>query len=172
MAILPMRLAVGLLVGAVLCILSLIDIRVALVITLIVAPLKILLETEFAPARELPIDIGQIALFATFGIWMARAVAARQRLNLTWTPMYVPLVLFLLAASLSLWNSAQPWSTLKELLLWIEMLAMVALVVALMRESGADFQIGWLVGGLIAAGCVQAVIGIYEFRGGSGAPHL
>src|SRR5258708_36680377 len=48
------------------------------------------------------------------------------------------------------------------------MLVIAALVVSLMEPG----NLGWIVAGLIAAGVVQALIGIYEFRGGSGSPDL
>ncbi|MEP7286196.1 MAG: O-antigen ligase family protein [Chloroflexota bacterium] len=168
LAVLPLQLALAGLLLALLCILSLIDTRVALIVTLVIAPLKILTETELPFAHQIPLDIGQIALICTFGIWLTRSIADNRRLNLRWTPMIVPLVVIIVTAALSLWSSFALWSTLKELFLWVEMLAMVVLVVSLMGEGSAE----WLVVGLVAAGCVQAIIGIYEFRGGSGATHL
>src|SRR5258708_21807949 len=48
------------------------------------------------------------------------------------------------------------------------MLVIAALVVSLMEPG----NLGWIVAALIASGVVQALIGIYEFRGGSGAPSL
>ncbi len=151
-----------------LLILSLIDLRVALLATLTVAPLKVLTETEFPPARALPLDIGQLILLATLGIWLARSIAERRQLGLSWTPIYAPVILFTLAASLSLWVSLSPTQTYKELIQWIEILAMIALTVSLMRQ----YHPGWIAGVLIAAAAVQALIGVYEFLGGSGAPHL
>jgi len=151
-----------------LLILSLIDLRVALLATLTLAPLKVLTETEFPPARDLPLDVGQLLLLATLGIWLARSIAERRQLGIAWTPVYIPVILFTLAASLSLWVSLSPTQTYKELIQWIEILALIALTVSLMRQ----YHPGWIAGVLIAAAAVQALIGVYEFLGGSGAPHL
>lgn len=120
--------ALALLLGL-LGVLSLIDLRVALVVTLTVAPLKALIETE--SRIDWPLDIGQLAFLALIGIWLARSIAARRRLDLPWTPLYVPVGLFVLAASFSLWGALSPGSALTELLKWIEMLAMIGVVVSL-----------------------------------------
>ena len=170
-ALLSWQTALLILVIAILFVGSLIDTRVALVTTLVIAPLKILLETEVPFTKELPVDIGQIALFVTVSIWLARAIATRKRLALPWTPMYVPLLLFVDTAALSLWNTVALPSTLKELIVFAEMIVLVALVVSLMRTHGLK-AVTWIVVGLIASGVVQALLGIYEFRGGSGVASL
>ena len=170
-ALLSWQTALLILVIAILLVGSLIDTRVALVTTLVIAPLKILLETEVPFTKELPVDIGQIALFVTVSIWLARAIATRKRLALPWTPMYVPLLLFVGAAALSLLDTVALPSTLKELVVFAEMIVLVALVVSLMRTNGLK-AVSWIVVGLIASGVVQALLGIYEFRGGSGAASL
>jgi putative inorganic carbon (hco3(-)) transporter len=165
-ALLPPIVSLSVLGVTALGILSLIDLRVALLVTLTVAPLKTLIETE--SRLSLPLDVGQLALAATLGIWLARSIAQHRCLNLIWTPIYVPIILFTLAASLSLWVALSPGSTLSELLKWVEILAVIALVVSLMGEHGPD----GIVAALIVAGAVQAIIGLYQFGGGSGAPHL
>jgi putative inorganic carbon (HCO3(-)) transporter len=178
--------ALVLLIGL-LGVLSLIDLRVALVVTLTVAPLKALMETE--SRVDWPLDIGQLAFLALIGIWLARSIAARRRLDLLWTPVYVPVGLFALAASFSLWVALSPGNTLTELLKWMEMLAMIGLVVSLMvgRASlpaplhfgfthrhlgGGANNLHWMVGALILSAVIQGLIGLYQFFGGSGAAHL
>jgi putative inorganic carbon (hco3(-)) transporter len=170
-ALLSWQASLFLMVLAILFVGSLIDTRVALITTLVIAPLKVLLETEVPFARELPVDIGQIALFATVSIWLARSIATRKRLALCWTPMFVPMLLFLGAAALSLWNTVALPTTLKELVGFSEMIVLVALVVSLMSTNGLNV-VNWIVVGLIASGVVQALIGIFEFSGGSGDASL
>ncbi len=167
-AVLPPALALAGLAVGVLAVLSLIDLRIALVAALTVAPLKTLIETESPLA--LPLDVGQLALLATLGLWLARSIAARRRLDLVWTPVFIPVMLFTLAASLSLWVALSPGGTLTELLKWIEILAMIALVVSLMREHNGNAD--GIVAAIILSAVAQAIIGVYQFRGGSGAPHL
>ena len=57
---------------------------------------------------------------------------------------------------------------MSEMLKWIEMLLLVLIVLDLGREDAGP---GSRLGRVLAA-VLQAMIGLYEFRGGSGAPHL
>lgn len=162
----PPSVSLPILGGAALLILSLIDLRAALFALLIFAPFKALIETE--SAIQLPLDIGQILLILTLGLWAMKSVAARRSLGLTYSPIYPPLLVFLFAAALSLLQSVLVAATLNELIKWAQLTLMVALSIALATEFG----VGWLVAALMASGCVQALVGVYQFQGGSGAPHL
>ncbi len=168
-ALLPPDLSLLVLVAVILGVFSLIEPRVALLVTLAIAPLKTLIETE--SRLTLPLDIGQIAFAATLAMWLARSIAAR-RLDLHWTPVYMPVMLFTLAASLSLWVALSLGSTLTELLKWFEILAMSVLTVSLARDHDTNRGFHWIATALILSAVIQAVIGVYEFFGGSGAGHL
>lgn len=168
LALLPLELAVAALTLAILIVVSLIDIRAAIIITLVISPLKILTESEIQFARDLPIDIGQIAFLFVVVIWLAKSIAANRKISIPYTPILIPVMLMLIAVAFSLWNTVALWSTVKELAQWAEIAVMLILVVSAIRNG----DISWLVIGLVAAGCAQALIGIYQFRGGSGAPHL
>ncbi len=180
-AVLPWQTSLLILALAIVILGGLIDTRIALIATLILGPLKILLETEIPFFQGIP-DVGQLALALTLVSWFVGAIvnrsANRRSLGLRWTPMIVPLALFLLAAAFSLWDTFAVLTTLKELLIFAEMLVMVVLVVALTDGSDNNYYrnrnrtITWIVAGLIASGVVQALIGIYEFRGGSGSADL
>lgn len=74
----PLSTALAILGGAALIVISLIDVRAALFALLIFAPFKALIETE--SAVQLPIDIGQIVLIMTLGIWAMKSIAARRSL--------------------------------------------------------------------------------------------
>jgi O-antigen ligase len=161
-ALLPLSVSAFALAAAILLIGTIIDLRIGLILTLVTAPLNVLLQTE----TQVPLH--QIPLILTLAIWLAREITLRRRLEIAWTPLYLPIGLFTLAASLSLWVSLSPIGTLTELLKWVEMLVMIAFTLAIGREYGED----WIVGGLVLSAVVQAIIGIYQFDGGSGAPHL
>jgi O-antigen ligase len=60
--------------------------------------------------------------------------------------------------------SASAW--ISEFLKWIE-IGLLVLIVLELRHRWT-----WIVFGGVLAGVLQALIGLYEFRGGSGAPHL
>jgi putative inorganic carbon (hco3(-)) transporter len=165
---LPLPAAIAILVAGTLLVGALIDTRVAVITTLVIAPLKVLTETQLPITKTLPLDIGQITLLLTAAIWIAKSIASKRTLNLPRTPIVIPVIIFILGASLSLWGTVQLWDSFKELLIWVEMLLMILMIGSLMRTTGA----WWITAGLVMAGCAQAIVGIYEFRGGSGAAHL
>lgn len=151
---------------AVLLVLALIEPKAGVVILLLLAPLKALFETE--TAYPLPLDVGQIALAAVVICWLLNRIARREPLALRGSPVQIPLLLFTLAAALSLPGAISVGTGLEELLKWIEMILLVSFCRALYRRQ----DVHWLVFALILAGGIQATIGLYEFFGGSGAAHL
>ncbi|HRE47511.1 MAG TPA: hypothetical protein PLD47_07280 [Aggregatilineales bacterium] len=124
--LLPPLPALVLIGGMGLLIVTLIDPRIGLTVTLIVAPLKTLIETE--AALKLPLDVGQIALLITLAAWLMRSIADQRRIGLRWSGVYLPLCAFLFAAALSLWGAVSPSATVNELIKWVEILLVMALV--------------------------------------------
>lgn len=161
-----------------LLVISLIDLRAALILTLTLAPLKALIETESRIA--LPLDIGQIALLLTLGLWALRMVVERrtlpagESLRLRWSPALLPVLAFTFAAALSLWSAWSPGVTINELIKWLEVLLVMALVISISKTGSAQRAggVAWVAAAVLVGAVVQAMIGIYEFGGGSGAPHL
>jgi putative inorganic carbon (hco3(-)) transporter len=171
-AVLPLQVAVLVLIVTVLIVSSLIDTQVAVVMALVLGPLKILTETEILFFRELPIDIGQITFLWLVAVWLMKSIAARRRL-FVFAPTLIPVLMIVFVAFLSAWNSVALWSTMKEVVQWAEVAVILVICVSLMRsENSGQGNPSWLVNGILAAAAAQAVIGIYEFRGGSGAAHL
>lgn len=167
-AILPPGTALIVLASAILFVLSLIDLRVALIVLLTASPLKVLFDTELPRFTSAEFDIGQILLIATLCIWIARSIALRRRLDLRWSGVFIPIITLIMTASLTLWTTFDARHTLKELILWSQILLMMAFVLSLTRNG----SLGWIVAALITGAVVQAGIGLYEFLGGSGAAHL
>jgi putative inorganic carbon (HCO3(-)) transporter len=168
-ALMPADLAFVVLVIVILSVFSLIDLRSALLITLTIAPFKALIETE--SRLVLPLDVGQLLFLGILAIWMARSIAVRRSLGFVWTPVFVPIVLFTLTASLSLWTAISPGATINELLKWVEILAMCALVMSLLAEKPRR-NLFVVTGILLLSAVIQMGIGLYQFLGGSGAAHL
>ncbi|HLA44766.1 MAG TPA: O-antigen ligase family protein, partial [Aggregatilineales bacterium] len=87
------------------------------------------------------------------------------------TPFQIPreisiaLLVFIFTASLSLWTAYSAGAVIKELLKWIQMLVLVVILANSPRWE-------WAVFGVVLSAALQAVIGIWEFLGGSGAAHL
>ena len=138
----------------------------ALVAMLIISPMKALIETEIG--ATLPLDIGQIALMLAIGIWTLRRVSFAQPLhNPLHLPLFIPISLFVFATLLSVPNAYSTGAAINEWLKWVEILILIYII--------ADTRLirwEWLVFGLLMAGATQSLVGLYEFRGGSGAPHL
>jgi O-antigen ligase len=137
----------------------------ALVILLIVAPMRTLIATE-APGL-LPLDIGQLALGLLIAAWGTAAVVRTRALpSLLPSPIFIPLLGFVTAAGLSAFAAWSMSAWLTEWLKWLQILLLLALCLSIAR----DWE--WILFGLVAAGVANALIGIYEFFGGSGALHL
>ncbi len=139
----------------------------AVSILLILAPLRTLIATE--AQFNLPLDIGQIALTVTLGAWVLhRLVFQRQLPRLYWSPVYIPLLFFITLIALTAFNAAFLNAWLNEWLKWIQVLILVGFTLDLARQQRWQ----WLLFGLTLSGLANAIIGIYEFFGGSGADHL
>ena len=163
----PVNNVIELLAVLVLVLLAIITPLTPLVALLILAPLRTLIATE-APS-QFPFDIGQVG-FAGFLLSYAlfRAVRQQQIVNFTWTPLYLLLGIFLVLSGLSAFNATSLTAWLNEWLKWAQMVVLIGLVMNL--ADAGKWQ--WLIFGLIAAGLANALIGGYEFLGGSGALHL
>ncbi|MBN1966242.1 MAG: O-antigen ligase family protein [Anaerolineae bacterium] len=164
--LLPLDLAAFGLALAVLVLLAIIEPVNGIVILLLVAPLKALIETE--ATIDLPLDVGQIALLCALLAWAANRIILRRPIRLEGSAVQLPLLLIVGAALLSLPGALSASAVITETLKWTEMLVLVSLCLVLFRRATVE----WLVFALVLAGALQASIGLYEFFGGSGAEHL
>lgn len=106
---------------------------------------------------------------ALLGVWIVNRIARGQTLITKWkTPLTIPLLGFLVIISLTSFNAASLSSWLNECLKWVQMLVLITLVFNLLPQRRWE----WLILILAVAGIANAVVGIYEFFGGSGALHL
>ncbi len=165
-ALLPLSVSLSLLGAIALATLVLIEPMGAVMLLVIVAPLKALIDTE-APGA-LPLEIGQLALFGVVVIWVVARVASGQQIWLPTSVVQIPIAVFVAVVALTIPGALAPGSALAETLKWVAILLLISLCLALFARRDA----GWLVFGIVLAGGVQAVAGLYEFFGGSGAEHL
>jgi putative inorganic carbon (HCO3(-)) transporter len=145
---------------------ALIEPLVGLLATLLLGILAAWLRAEL-PA--LPALIAMPVLALTFGAWLARG-AARRDLRLRHAPVLIPLLLFVGAALLSLWDAVElPVYGLPELLKWLQVVAVFWLVV----DHVEGRRLPWLVGGLLFIAALEAVLGLWQFGlRGSGPDHF
>lgn len=137
----------------------------ALSVVLIVSPLRALIETE--SAFNLPADIGQLT-FAGFGfLWIAGQVShQRSLIRLRHSPAILALVGYIAITGVTVFvaHSVGAWMTE-----WIKWLVVLSLVIVVLDR---DAMWEWLLLAVVAAATANAVVGVYIFFGGSGAPHL
>ncbi len=161
----PVLVAGGGLVLAALGLLVIVEPALALVLMLGVAPLKTLFATE-APVA-LPADIGQISFALAVFAWMVWRVITRRWVPLPRSRVLAAVIGIMVAFSPSLFAAASTGAWLSEFLKWIE----IALLVVIVLDLGRD-RWSWAAAGIVVAAALQALIGVYEYLGGSGAPHL
>ncbi len=141
--------------------------QAALLPLLILAPLRVLIDTE--AGLNFPLDIGQVFFLAWLIFWGLHHVVLRRRLPRLWlSPVAIAVLIFLLVAGLSLFNAVSVSAWLREWLKWLS----VALVILIVGSSMQDRSWRWPVRALLLSGAVNATIGLYQFFGGSGALHF
>ncbi|MBC6935719.1 MAG: O-antigen ligase domain-containing protein [Chloroflexi bacterium] len=139
----------------------------AVIFLLVLAPLRTLIATE--AAFQLPLDIGQILFALLIGAWAVnRIVVEPRRLRFAGTPVSVAIILFLCVTALTAFNAVSIGAWVNEWLKWLQMLIMIVLAF----DLAGDSRWHWLVFGLVLSGLANALVGLYEFFGGSGALHL
>jgi O-antigen ligase len=163
----PLVTSFAFLVLAGLALLTLITPLAALTATLVIAPIRTLFATE--STVKLPLDIGQIGLIVVLGVWVLDSLARRRALpRLRWSTLFIPVMLFAIAGGLSAFSALSLGAWLNEWLKWVQILVLMA--VSLSLAARREWEI--LLFGLVLAGLTNALIGLYEFFGGSGALHL
>jgi len=95
--------------------------------------------------------------------WLIQMAAQRQ-IRLPHPPLLLSFLLFLGAMLASLPGALSLKVALKELIKWGSMLAAYLFVAACVERR----HLGWLVAAMLAAGCGQALLGIYQFLSGQG----
>lgn len=139
----------------------------ALVITTLIRPqITLYLMALAIPFGSLyEVSLGGITVGATEGLiglaiaaWLARTVALRE----TWheTPkLVIPMALFVLVSLFSLVNARSLPFAAKEIVKWVETLAVMVFVALAVPAQ----ERRWIVACLLLAGIAQALLGAYQF---------
>ncbi|MDY7039579.1 MAG: O-antigen ligase family protein [Chloroflexota bacterium] len=163
-ALLPLTWAAALIVGSIVLVIVLVHPQVALYLLIFAVP--------FGSVREL--DVGGITVGAAeglialvFGAWLARMIAAR-RVRPRWPPLTLPLLLFIGVILLTLPGALSIKFAAKEIIKWVEVLAIYLFVAnALTRRQAMVAVIA-----LLGAGVGQALLGAYQFFRQVGPEHF
>ncbi len=145
--------------------------RTAVIILTLIEPLSglfaALLTGPLGATEARLLDSGQFYLLLSLLAWLAHGLRMR-RLFVPRTFLALPLALFTGVAAVSVINAPSYSFGLRELLKWVEILAIMLLVVdrvtiwqARYRQRGS--AVVWLLVALFAAGLSQAALGIYQF---------
>ena len=109
-------------------------------------------------AGGMRISPAQVILAGVLLAWLVRMAALRQ-IRLPHPPLLLPLLLLLGAMLASLLGALSLGLALKEMIKWGSMVVAYLFVAACVERKYA----GWLMGAMLAAGCGQALLGIYQF---------
>jgi O-antigen ligase len=142
----------------------------ALMLMAVLSPLKVLVATE--SAFQLPLDIGQFAFAGFLLAWgvdqAVRKTGTEHTVRFQWSPVYLPAIVFTLVGGLTAFSAQSISVWLTEWLKWL----VILIIMAVVNHLNCRRQWHWLVAGLMVAGLANAIVGLYEFFGGSGALHL
>lgn len=182
LVLLPLQSAILLVAGAAVILLTIVQPLFGLALALLAGPFGAL---EQLLSGSSSLDSGQLLLFLTFAAWIARGLA-RRKISLPRTFLNLPFLLLISIGLVSLLGARSVELGIRELMKWVEMLAVLLLVVDLGSEGfgeiegqmeysvlGGPPRVLWIVGMLLLAGVSQALIGIWQFAlRGDGPEHF
>ena len=164
LAQLPLMWSVMLLIGLAVGVAMLIEPLAGLALVLLVGPTKPLTDF-FVP--QLPLDLGQITLGMTLFMWILHKAHDR-RLVIPATPLNLPLMVFVGAGLLSAVGALSLGYALEEIIKWGQIIVVMWLVIDM-----SDGRWRAVAAMLLAAGIVQALIGVWQFGlRGDGPDHF
>jgi len=150
---------------ALVCVATVIEPLVGLGAALFLGPLQAYARTWIPQA---PAWIAHVFVALTLAVWLARGLARRE-FHIPHPPLLLPLLLFLGAALLSLWDAVGLAAYgAPELIKWVQILLLFLFVGGRLTRR----RLLWLLGVLLAVGCFQAGVGVWQFwlRGDSVDP--
>jgi putative inorganic carbon (HCO3(-)) transporter len=164
LARLPLLPVIALVLGGAVVLATLVEPLAGLGLTLVAAPFVAFERFMW----HLPLDSGQALLMLTLGAWLLRGLA-RRSLRIPRAPLLAPLLVFTLIWALSLWNAVSLEAGLRELLKWVEVIAVYLLVV----DAVGDRRLPWVIALVLLAASVQAALGVWQFGlRGQGPAHF
>jgi O-antigen ligase len=161
-ALLPLTLAGGAVLGGIVFLATLIRPEYGLYLLILAVP--------FGSVREITVSgftvgAAEALVGLVLAAWLARMIAARE-VKIIYPPLVLPLLIFLGAILLSLTGALSLKYSFKEILKWLEVLGIYLFVAnAIGREQARVVVLLMLL-----AGIGQALLGFYQFFGRVGPP--
>jgi len=154
-ALAPLTWALLLVAGGVAVLATLVGPQFGILLLLVAVPFGSLRQIRVG---VMSVGITEVLVALVLAAWLMRMLARRE-LTVKWPPLTLPLMLFLLAIGLSSLGSASLQHSVKELLKWVEVLALYVMVANVMTGRWKKA----LVLVLLGVGALAAMHGIYQF---------
>ena len=122
-----------------------------------------------AEVPGVPAQIAQVFVVLALAVWLARGLV-RRNLCVRHSPLLPPLLVFLGAVLLSLWDAVElPVYGIPELVKWVQILLLFLFV----SDYLTPRHLPWLLGALFVTGLFEAGVGIWQFGlRGEGPDHF
>jgi len=171
-ALLPLSWATLLVVGAIVVVATLVQPMLGVLLLLPAVPFGSLRQVRLGVMN---VGLAELLFALALAAWLLRQVALRRIARETppramswsipwrWPPLALPLALFLATALLSTAGAASPQHSIKELIKWLEVLALYLVVSYEVRTAPGSRWVRPLVAALLLTGALAALHGIYQF---------
>lgn len=127
-------------------------------------PLGSIREIGIGPAR---VGLTELAVVLVASVWLARKLVLREEWR-GFGSIFIPFLALYGAMLVSVLQASSLEHSLKELLKWGEVL----LLYLILRTSLGEKEIPWVIGGLLLAGLVEGLVGVYQFFTRAGPEHF
>ena len=171
-ALLPLTWAVLLVVGAIVAVATLLQPMLGVLLLLPAVPFGSLRQVRLGVMN---VGLAEVLLALALAAWLLRQVVLRRTRRETpaqslprslpwrWPPLTFPLALFLGVALLSTAGAVSTQHSIKELIKWMEILALYLVVSYEVRSEAGGRWVRPLVAALLLGGALAALQGIYQF---------
>lgn len=154
-ALAPLTWTVLLVAGSIVVLVTLVRPQLGVLLVVVAVPFGSLRQVRVGVMN---VGVTEVLVALVLAAWLMRLVA-RRTLVLNWPPLTLPLVLFLVVLGLSSLSSVSLQHSAKEIVKWVEVLAIYVLVA---NEMTGRWKKA-LVAVLLGAGALAALYGIYQF---------
>lgn len=114
-----------------------------------------------AELPQIPPLIGQMIFLLAVAIWVLRGLLRRD-VRIPFPPLLIPLLLFMGAALLSLWQPVDVWAGLLEFGKWGQILLMFLVIYERIRGAGGRRRVVAVVMMLAVVVAFQAIVGVWQ----------